>query len=154
MRGRDGRSVLDIYRERPQSYLGTCIAGYPNFFMFLGPFAAAGNQSALYMLEAQMAYIVDALRTMRARGVGRLEVREEVQDAFVSLAERRSVDTVWLTGGCRSYYQTPDGRNARPVARLELPLRAPDAPLRRRRLRALTGMKLDAADGPTVAAAA
>ena len=59
-----------------------------------------------------MAYIVDALRTMRARGVGRLEVREEVQDAFVSLAERRSVDTVWLTGGCRSYYQTPDGRNA------------------------------------------
>ena len=112
VRGRDGRSVLDIYRERPQSYLGTCIAGYPNFFMFLGPFAAAGNQSALYMLEAQMAYIVDALRTMRARGVGRLEVREEVQDAFVSLAERRSVDTVWLTGGCRSYYQTPDGRNA------------------------------------------
>ena len=45
--------------------------------------------------------------------MGRLdEVREEVQDAFVSLAERRSVDTVWLTGGCRSYYQTPDGRNA------------------------------------------
>jgi len=112
VRGRDGRSVLDVYRERPQSYLGTCIAGYPNFFMFLGPFAAAGNQSALYMLESQMDYIVDALRTMRARGAERLEVREEVQEAFVSLAERRSVDTVWLTGGCRSYYQTPDGRNA------------------------------------------
>jgi len=29
VRGRDGRSVLEIYRERPQSYLGTCIAGYP-----------------------------------------------------------------------------------------------------------------------------
>jgi cation diffusion facilitator CzcD-associated flavoprotein CzcO len=112
VRGRDGRSVLDVYRERPQSYLGTCIAGYPNFFMFLGPFAAAGNQSALYMLESQMDYIVDALRTMRARGAERLEVREEVQEAFVNLAERRSVDTVWLTGGCRSYYQTPDGRNA------------------------------------------
>jgi hypothetical protein len=80
--------------------------------MFLGPFAAAGNQSALFMLESQMSYIVDALRTMRERGAGTVEVREEVQDAFVSLAEQRSRDTVWLTGGCRSYYQTPDGRNS------------------------------------------
>jgi cation diffusion facilitator CzcD-associated flavoprotein CzcO len=112
VRGRDGRSVLELYRERPQSYLGTCIAGFPNFFMFLGPFAAAGNQSALYMLEAQMGYMVDALRTMQTQGAATVEVREEVQDEFVSLAERRSVDTVWLTGGCRSYYQTPDGRNS------------------------------------------
>jgi cation diffusion facilitator CzcD-associated flavoprotein CzcO len=112
VRGRDGRSVLEIYRERPQSYLGTCISGFPNFFMFLGPFGAAGNQSALYMLEAQMSYIVDALRTMRTRGAATVEVREEVQDEFVTLAERRSVSTVWLTGGCRSYYQTPDGRNS------------------------------------------
>jgi cation diffusion facilitator CzcD-associated flavoprotein CzcO len=44
VRGRDGRTVLDIYRERPQSYLGTCMAGFPNFFMFLGPFAAAATR--------------------------------------------------------------------------------------------------------------
>jgi hypothetical protein len=48
-----------------------------------GPFAAAGNQSALFMLEAQMSYIVDALRTMRERGAATVEVRAEVQDAFV-----------------------------------------------------------------------
>jgi cation diffusion facilitator CzcD-associated flavoprotein CzcO len=110
--GRDGRSVMDIYRERPTSYNGTCLAGFPNLFMFLGPFAAAGNQSALYMLESQMSYITDALRTMRERGARTVEVRPEVQEAFVSQAEARSVDTVWLRGGCRSYYQTPDGRNA------------------------------------------
>jgi hypothetical protein len=59
-----------------------------------------------------MAYIVDAIRLMRQRGARRVEVRPEVQEAFVSEAEARSVDTVWLHGGCRSYYQTPDGRNA------------------------------------------
>jgi hypothetical protein len=80
--------------------------------MTLGPFAAAGNQSALYMIESQMNYIVSALLTMRRRGAATVEVRPEVQEAFVSDAERRSRDTVWLTGGCRSYYQTPDGRNA------------------------------------------
>jgi hypothetical protein len=31
---------------------------------------------------------------------------------FVAGTETRSFDTVWLQGGCRSYYQTPDGRNA------------------------------------------
>ena len=112
IRGRDGRSVIDIYLERPQSYLGTTLAGFPNFFMMLGPFAAGGNQSALYMLESQMRYIVDALHTMERRGAAVVEVRPEAQRAFTEEAERRSADTVWLRGGCRSYYQTPDGRNA------------------------------------------
>jgi cation diffusion facilitator CzcD-associated flavoprotein CzcO len=111
-RGRDGRSISDVYAERPQSYKGTCLAGFPNLFMFFGPFAAAGNQSALYMLEAQMAYIVDAVRTLRRTGARTVEVKREAQEAFVADAEARSVDTVWLRGGCRSYYQTPDGRNA------------------------------------------
>ena len=110
--GRLGRSVAEVYAERPQSYKGTCLAGFPNFFMFFGPFGAAGNQSALYMLEAQTAYIVDALRVMRQRGARTVEVRPDRQEAFVAEAEARSVDTVWLRGGCKSYYQTPDGRNA------------------------------------------
>ena len=42
-----------------------------------------------------------------------VEVRPEAQAALTAEAERRSADTVWLKGGCRSYYQTPDGkRNA------------------------------------------
>ncbi|MGI8511520.1 MAG: flavin-containing monooxygenase [Solirubrobacteraceae bacterium] len=110
--GRGGRTVGEVYDERPQSYLGTVMAGFPNLFFFLGPFGAAGNQSALFMLESQMAYIVDAVRTMRERGAHTVEVRPEAQEAFTAAAEERSRDTVWLTGGCRSYYQTPDGRNA------------------------------------------
>ena len=110
--GRDARSIADVYDERPQSYNGTCLAGFPNMFMFFGPFGAAGNQSALYMLESQMAYIVDAVRVLRERGARTVEVRPEAQEAFVAEAEARSVDTVWLQGDCRSYYQTPDGRNA------------------------------------------
>jgi cation diffusion facilitator CzcD-associated flavoprotein CzcO len=111
-RGRHGRTLADIYAERPQSYLGTTIAGFPNFFIMLGPFAAGGNQSALYMLESQIAYIVDAVRTINRNGRSVVEVRPEVQNAFVAEMHERSEDTVWLTGGCKSYYTTPDGRNA------------------------------------------
>ena len=110
--GRDGKSVAEIYDERPQSYKGVAMSGFPNLFMFFGPFGAAGNQSALYILESQMSYIVDAIRTMRSQGARTVEVRAQAQEEFVSEVEERSVDTVWLRGGCRSYYQTPDGRNA------------------------------------------
>lgn len=110
--GREGRSVADLYREQPQSYLGTTLAGFPNFFCTLGPFGAAGNQSAIFMIESQIAYIVDALTTVRTRAARRLEVKPRFQRAFLAEMERRSTSTVWVTGGCISYYQTPDGRNA------------------------------------------
>ncbi|WP_425464592.1 flavin-containing monooxygenase [Nocardia yunnanensis] len=110
--GRHGRSIADLYDREPQSYLGAAVAGFPNFFCTLGPFGAAGNQSAVYMIESQIAYIVDALKTMRDNGIGRIELRPEVQDDFLDEMERRSADSVWLTGGCQSYYTTADGRNA------------------------------------------
>lgn len=110
--GRDDVSIADLYHQHPQTYLGAAIAGFPNFFCTLGPFGAAGNQSAIYMLESQINYIVDALSTLRAQGARRVEVRRARQDAFVEEMARRSADTVWLTGGCQSYYTTPDGGNA------------------------------------------
>jgi cation diffusion facilitator CzcD-associated flavoprotein CzcO len=112
IKGRDGRSVIDLYDERPQSYLGTTLRGFPNLFTVLGPYAAAGNQSALFMIENQIRYIVDAVRTMRRDGLDVVEVRAEAQERFLAEVEARSENTVWVNGRCRSYYQTPDGRNA------------------------------------------
>ncbi|MEV0341442.1 NAD(P)/FAD-dependent oxidoreductase [Nocardia sp. NPDC050713] len=110
--GSEGVSVGEVMRKQRQSYLGAALAGFPNFFLTLGPFGAAGNQSAIFMIESQITYIVEALRRVRAVGAGRIEVRREAQDAFVAEMERRSADTVWLTGGCQSYYTTPDGHNS------------------------------------------
>lgn len=113
IRGTDGLSFSEVYAKRPQSYLGVALHGFPNFFTTLGPFGAVGNQSAIYMIEAQARYIVDALATMRDAGLRRVEVRADVQDTFMEEMDGRSADTVWLTGGCAtSYYHTADGRNA------------------------------------------
>lgn len=111
--GRDGRSLADVYEERPQSYLGTSVAGFPNFFFTSGPFAGAGNQSFLYMLESQFAYVVHAIATMRAEGLEVIDVEPRAQEEFVREAEARSAGTIWLQGGCSGYYTTADGtRNA------------------------------------------
>jgi cation diffusion facilitator CzcD-associated flavoprotein CzcO len=110
---RHGHSFSELYAKRPQSYLGTSMAGFPNFFTTLGAFGAVGNQSAIYMIECQTRYILDALATMRSDGLTRVEVRDDVQEAFLAEVNDRSVKTVWLTGGCASsYYHTADGKNA------------------------------------------
>jgi len=113
IRSTGGHSFLELYAKRPQSYLGVTVAGFPNFFTALGPYGAGGNQSAIYFIEAQVRYIAAAITTMRRDAITRVEVRADVQDEFLDTMDRRSEDSVWLTGGCaHSYYFTDDGRNA------------------------------------------
>lgn len=112
VKGTDGRTMNDRYRERPQSYLGATNAGFPNMFTILGAFGAAGNQSAIFMIEGQIEYIVDAVARVRRDGIRRFEVRREVQDAFVDEMHRRSQNGSWLNGGCNSYYTNAKGENS------------------------------------------
>ena len=64
------------------------------------------------MLESQIAYALDALRTMRLRGAAEFEVRAEVQAAYNEELVQRVAGTVWNTGGCGSWYIDRNGRNS------------------------------------------
>jgi len=64
------------------------------------------------MIEAQVEYVAGALRAMRRRGVRRVEVRERAQSVYNRELERLTQGTVWVTGGCASYYIDRNGRNA------------------------------------------
>src|SRR4051794_16134999 len=68
VRGRDGRLLDELWHGSPRAHLGTAIPGYPNFFMLLGPNTGLGHNSMVYMIESQVAYVMDALRVMRQRG--------------------------------------------------------------------------------------
>lgn len=110
IRGRDGRTLDEVWDGRPKAYLGTTIAGFPNAFMLFGP--NIGTLSGFTMAEAQTDYIVGAIASMRAQGLSSIDVREEAQDAFA-----RSVDAVlehstFTHGGCTSYYLDEGGRVA------------------------------------------
>lgn len=110
--GRDGRSLADVWQGSPRAYLGTTIAGFPNFFMMLGPNCGNGHGSAFTLVEAQARYVVDALREMDARGLSSVEVRAEVQEDFNERVQQALRSTVWNAGGCSSYYMDKNGRNA------------------------------------------
>jgi cation diffusion facilitator CzcD-associated flavoprotein CzcO len=108
----DGARLSDVWQGSPQAHLGSVVAGFPNFFMMLGPNTGLGHTSQVVMIESQIAYVSDALRHMDARGVGTLEVRPEVQAAYNREVQARLQGTVWNSGGCRSWYLDRNGRNS------------------------------------------
>jgi hypothetical protein len=88
------------------------VAGFPNFFMLLGPNTGLAHTSVVFMIEAQIAYVADALRTLRARGAAVAEVRPQAQRASTQAVQEKLRGSVWTAGGCASWYLDARGRNA------------------------------------------
>jgi len=109
--GRDGISLAHTWGASPRAYLGTTVAGFPNFFLLQGPNTGLGHSSVIYMIEAQIEHIVQAVRYMDAHAVTALEPRVEAQAEFARAVDARMKTTVWMSG-CRSWYLDGTGRNA------------------------------------------
>ncbi|HEX8102722.1 MAG TPA: NAD(P)/FAD-dependent oxidoreductase [Solirubrobacteraceae bacterium] len=112
VRGRDGQTLSDVWAGSPQAYKSTAVAGFPNLFLLYGPNLNLGHTSIVYMLESQIAYVLDALALMRSRDAVAMEVRADVQAAWNAELQRRLAGTVWDTGGCGSWYLDANGRNS------------------------------------------
>jgi cation diffusion facilitator CzcD-associated flavoprotein CzcO len=112
VRGRAGQSLAEHWQGSPQAYLGTTVSGFPNYFGIIGPNIGNGHSSAIVLIEAQLKYIVDALRTMRARGAHAVDVRPDVQAVYNDKVQEALAGTVWNAGGCQSYYLDRNGRNS------------------------------------------
>ena len=108
--GRDGSKLEDAWQGSPQAYLGTTIAGFPNLFLLVGPNTGLGHNSMVYMIESQLNYVLDALRTAESRAVGTIEVRPEVQRAYNEEIQSKMKGSVWMSG-CASWYIDRTGRN-------------------------------------------
>lgn len=105
--GRDGRLLADVLQATDYAaYRGTAISGFPNMFILQGPNTGLGHSSVVLMSEAQIDHLIPAVISGRV-----LEVREDVQRAYVESVDQRLSTTVWQQGGCRSWYQNGSGRN-------------------------------------------
>jgi hypothetical protein len=110
IRGRDGRSLEELWQGSPQAYLGTAVPGFPNAFLLAGPNTGIGHTSLVYLLECQVAYVFDCLRQMVEHGIETVEVRPEVCSAYNEELQARTQGTVWLSG-CASWYLDRNGLN-------------------------------------------
>jgi len=106
------RSLSDVWGGSPQAFLGTTVAGFPNLFLLYGPNLNLGHSSIVYMLEAQIHYVLEALRAMRASEAASVELRKDVQERWNAALQQRLRHTVWSRGGCSSWYVDANGRNS------------------------------------------
>jgi hypothetical protein len=114
--GRGGTDLAEMWAASPEAYpeayKGTSVAGFPNLFLLVGPNVGLGHNSLVYMIESQISYAVDALKTMRDKKLVEIEVERAAQDRFNETLQKRSKNTVWVDGGCNSYYlDQKTGRN-------------------------------------------
>jgi cation diffusion facilitator CzcD-associated flavoprotein CzcO len=110
VRGRDGRTLAETWEGSPKAHLGTTVAGFPNLFILLGPNTGLGHTSVVFMIEAQIQHVREALTAMKAARARTVEPRPEAQEAYVAAIDAKMESTVWLAGGCASWYIDNTGR--------------------------------------------
>ena len=111
LRGKDGRTLAEHWATSMQAYKGTTVAGFPNFVFMTGPNTGLGHNSMVYMIESQLAYVLDCLRVMGERDARTFEVREDAVAQYNDALEREMDGTVWTAGRCQSWYLDDTGRN-------------------------------------------
>jgi cation diffusion facilitator CzcD-associated flavoprotein CzcO len=111
VRGRDGRTLAQVWGGSMQALRGTTVHGFPNLVMLVGPNTGLGHNSIVYMIESQLQYAMGCLRTLDASGAATFEPRAEAQAAFNAAVQEHMRGTVWTSGGCASWYLDAQGRN-------------------------------------------
>lgn len=110
LRGVGGRRLQDDWKDAAEAYLGVTVTGYPNMYQLVGPNSGLGHNSIIFMIEAQVRYVLECLSLLEERKADALDVRPEAQRAFNEEVQEALVGTVWSTG-CTSWYQQDGGRN-------------------------------------------
>lgn len=104
--GRDGEALSDHWSTGGRAFACTTVSGFPNLFVMLGPNTGLGAGSMVYMVETQVGYISEALRFLDDE-VATIEPDPQAEEEFVADIDRRARGTVWLAGGCSSWYVDP-----------------------------------------------
>jgi cation diffusion facilitator CzcD-associated flavoprotein CzcO len=82
IRGRDGLSLAEKWSQGPRSYLGLCMAGFPNLFMITGPGSPSVLSNMVVSIEQHVDWITDCLAYLEGRGLDRIEASAEAEDAW------------------------------------------------------------------------
>ncbi|WP_017599777.1 flavin-containing monooxygenase [Nocardiopsis lucentensis] len=107
----DGVSLAEHWGTTAQAFRGTTVAGFPNAFVLAGPNTGLGHTSQVFMIEAQIRYTMQALKYVCRNRIDRMDVRPEAQRAYNDMVAKSMEGTVWVSGGCDSWYLNEEGRN-------------------------------------------
>jgi len=110
--GRGGVTLREAWEDdNAQAYMGTVVPGFPNYFTLYGPNLQPGHGGSLiFVVEMQVRYIMDVIRQMTESGLGAVEVRPEVSEAYNADVDARHENMVWTHPGMTTYNRNDRGR--------------------------------------------
>lgn len=113
VKGRNGINLKETWQaEGPEAFKGVNIAGFPNLHLLVGPNSGLGHNSIIHIIESQLNYVIDYTKLLQSvPDETYFDVKESVQKSFNENLQERLKDTVWNSGGCKSWYLTKHGKN-------------------------------------------
>lgn len=108
--GRNGQSLGQALRKRPESYRGVAIPGFPNYFTVGGLNGVVAYTSLIYSSEVHADYIAKRIEDIARRDLRAAEVRGDVTRAYNDVIQSELQKMSW-SAGCTNFYLDSTGRN-------------------------------------------
>ena len=84
IRGRDGLTLREAWKDGPKTYLGLQVPGFPNMFTITGPGSPSVLCNMPVAIEQHVEWITDCIAWMRDHGFDRCEANREATERWVA----------------------------------------------------------------------
>ncbi|MFN3547844.1 MAG: flavin-containing monooxygenase [Mesorhizobium sp.] len=102
IRGRDGLTLREKWRNGPLTHLGVATAGFPNMFIVAGPGSPSVLSNVMVSIEEQVDWFVQFLEHLRKEGIDEVEVTESAERDWTAHVQERVKETLYMTAN--SFY--------------------------------------------------
>lgn len=86
LRGRNGVTIQEAWKEAPKSLFGVFAAEFPNLFMILGPLSIFSNIPPA--IETQVEFIAEVIKYAEEKGFKTVEASVEAEKAWGDLCKQ------------------------------------------------------------------
>ena len=108
IRGKDGITIKEAWKNGPENYLGITIANFPNLFMMYGPNTNLGHNSIILMSEAQANYITQCVQAQKEKQWKAIEISPKAMKAYHQNTQERLKEMIWAQVE-NSWYKSDNG---------------------------------------------
>ena len=84
IRGRNGISLAEKWREGPKTYLGLTVAGFPNMFTITGPGSPSILTNVVMAIEQHVDWVGDCLAYMARHAAATIEAEPKAEEDWVN----------------------------------------------------------------------
>ena len=104
IKGRDGQSLNDKWRNGPVAYLGLQMQGFPNLFTVTGPGSPSVLCNMLVAIEHHVNWIGDCIDYLKSNNLASIEATDSAEQSWVAEVNQVAKGTMFTAPSCNSWY--------------------------------------------------